>query len=89
MRAAGGKGNALACGARPHGLVVDRDGEVWITAMGGNRITRLSPATGAFTGYPLQTPDNGPHIPALDGQGNLWFTMHRSPPGPWPSNPER
>lgn len=72
------KAYALAGGARPHGVVVDGGGEAWITEMGGNRISRLDPATGKLTHYDLQTRGNGPHTPALDPQGNLWFTMQRS-----------
>ncbi len=68
----------LASGARPHGIVIDREGDAWITEMGGNQITRLSTATGKYRSYGLDTPGNGPHTPALDSQGNLWFTMQHS-----------
>lgn len=65
-------------GSQPHGIIADREGTLRITEMGGNRISRLDPKTGALTSYPIPSPDNGPHTPALDPQGNLWFTMQRS-----------
>ena len=60
--------------ARPHDPAVGRDGALWVTEQGANRLGRLDPNTGQFREYPLKTPDSGPHGLVADHDGNIWFT---------------
>lgn len=64
----------LPDGARPHGLVVDRQGLVWYTGNGNGTIGRLDPKTGQVEQF--RVPSGGdPHTIVLDAAGNLWFTV--------------
>lgn len=64
----------LPKGARPHGLLVDRDGIVWYTGNGDGSIGRLDPKTGKVTRH--ATPSGGdPHTLVIDDNGVIWFTM--------------
>jgi len=66
----------LPAGARPHGLLVDRAGQVWYTGSGNGTIGRLDPATGKVTEH--TAPSGGdPHTLVLDDQGVIWFTVLR------------
>jgi virginiamycin B lyase len=61
-------------GARPHGLLVDRQGLVWYTGNGNGSIGRLDPRTGEVSEF--KTPGGGdPHTVITDERGTLWFTM--------------
>lgn len=67
----------LPPGARPHGLLVDRNGQVWYTGSGNGTIGHLDPATGKVTEHRL--PSGGdPHTLVIDDQGVIWFTMQRA-----------
>jgi virginiamycin B lyase len=60
--------------ARPHGLLVDRQGIVWYTGNGNGTIGRLDPATGRVTEF--KAPSGGdPHTLVTDGRGVIWFTV--------------
>ncbi len=60
--------------ARPHGLLVDREGKVWYAGNGNGTIGRLDPATGKVTEY--RVPSGGdPHTLVIDDQDVIWFTM--------------
>lgn len=64
----------LPPGARPHGLLVDRAGQVWYTGNGNGTIGHLDPATGAVSQHRL--PSGGdPHTIVTDGKGTMWFTV--------------
>jgi len=64
----------LPAGARPHGLLVDRNGQVWYTGNGNGTIGRLDPATGRVTEH--KAPSGGdPHTLVIDGGGVIWFTV--------------
>ena len=64
----------LPAGARPHGLLVDREGQVWYTGNGNGTIGRLDPATGKVTEH--KAPSGGdPHTLVIDEQGTIWFTV--------------
>jgi virginiamycin B lyase len=60
--------------ARPHDPAVGRDGALWVTEQGANKLGRLDPSTGKFREYPLKTPGSGPHGLVADREGNVWFT---------------
>jgi len=63
----------LPPGARPHGLLVDRRGQVWYTGNGNGTIGRLDPTSGKVVEYKL--PSGGdPHTLVIDDQGVIWFT---------------
>lgn len=65
---------SLPAGARPHGLVVDRQGLVWYTGNGNGTIGRLDPKTDQVEQFRL--PSGGdPHTIVLDAAGNPWFTV--------------
>jgi virginiamycin B lyase len=59
----------------PHGLVADKEGNIWFTANFGGYIGKLDPRTGKVTQYKM--PDESvddPHTAAFDAHGILWFT---------------
>jgi virginiamycin B lyase len=60
----------------PHGLVADREGDIWFTANFKAYIGRLNPRTGEVREYPMPDPAaKGPHTPVFDQKGVLWFTV--------------
>jgi virginiamycin B lyase len=65
----------LPPGARPHGLLVDRQGIVWYTGNGNGTIGRLDPATGKVTEYRTPSGGGGPHTLVIADDGYIWFTL--------------
>src|SRR3989442_1343660 len=64
----------LPPGARPHGLLVDREGQVWYTGNGNGTIGHLDPTTGRVTQH--KAPSGGdPHTLVIDDKGVIWFTV--------------
>ncbi len=64
----------LPDGARPHGLLVDRDSIVWYTGNGNGTIGRLDPKSGRVTEF--RAPSGGdPHTLVIDDKGIIWFTV--------------
>jgi virginiamycin B lyase len=64
----------LPSGARPHGLLVDRNGQVWYTGNGNGTIGHLDPATAKVIEH--RAPSGGdPHTLVIDDQGVIWFTV--------------
>jgi virginiamycin B lyase len=65
----------LPPGVRPHGLLVDRHGQVWYTGNGNGTIGMLDPASGKVTQH--KAPSGGdPHTLVIDGdQRTIWFTV--------------
>ncbi len=64
----------LPSGARPHGLLVDRAGQVWYTGNGNGTIGHLDPKTGRVVEH--KAPSGGdPHTLVIDEQGVIWFTV--------------
>ncbi|TAK42274.1 MAG: hypothetical protein EPO29_06725 [Betaproteobacteria bacterium] len=64
----------LPDGARPHGLVVARDGRVFYTGNGNGSIGELDPATGKIVSHFTPSQGGNPHTAVLDDAGNVWFT---------------
>ena len=67
----------LPPGAKPHGLIVDKQGIVFYTGNGNGTIGRLDPASGKITEYETR---GGPYGLALSKDGAVWFcelTGHR------------
>ena len=64
----------LPDGARPHGLVVAKDGRVYYTGNGNGSIGELDPATGKVVSHYTPSHGGGPHTAVLDDEGNVWFT---------------
>jgi virginiamycin B lyase len=63
----------------PHGLVADREGNIWFTANYKAYIGKLNPQTGVISEY--RWPDGrvkDPHTPVIDRAGDLWFTAQNS-----------
>jgi virginiamycin B lyase len=64
----------LPAGARPHGLLVDRQAIVWYTGNGNGTIGELDPKTGSVKSH--KAPSGGdPHTLVLDDNGVIWFTV--------------
>jgi virginiamycin B lyase len=61
-------------GARPHGLVVAKDGKVFYTGNGNGSIGELDPATGKVVSHFTPSQGGNPHTAVLDDEGNVWFT---------------
>ena len=69
----------LPYGVGPHGLIADRDGNIWYTAQLAGFVGKLNPKTGAQTQYRMPDPAaRDPHTPIFDQQGSLWFTLQMS-----------
>lgn len=66
----------LPAGTRPHGLVVDERGTVWMTGNGNGTLLEIPFSNGqpqAMKAHP--TPSGGtPHTIVFDGRDTLWFT---------------
>jgi len=67
----------LPDGARPHGLVVAKDGKVLYTGSGNGSIGELDPATGKVVSHFTPSRGGNPHTIVLDEDGNAWFTGQR------------
>ena len=72
----------LGDGSAPHGVIVGPDGSPWVTDQGLNAVLRVeysggpvSRETTSVTTYRMPEGINtGPHTPAFDAAGILWFT---------------
>jgi virginiamycin B lyase len=59
----------------PHGLVADKQGNIWFTAIAGGYVGELDPKTGEIQEYrPSDGSEIDPHTPVFDYAGILWFT---------------
>jgi len=64
----------LPDGAQPHGLIVDKQGQVFYTGNGNGTIGKLDPATGKVIEY--KAPSGGsPHTLIQGPDGIIWFTV--------------
>ena len=61
-------------GARPHGLVVAKDGRVFYTGNGNGTIGELDPVTGKVVSHVTPSKGGNPHTAVFDSEGNVWFT---------------
>ena len=61
-------------GARPHGLVVAKDGRVFYTGNGNGSIGELDPSSGKVVSHFTSSQSGNPHTAVLDEAGNVWFT---------------
>jgi virginiamycin B lyase len=61
-------------GARPHGLVVAKDGRVFYTGNGNGSIGELDPSSGKIVSHLTPSQGGNPHTAVLDDAGNVWFT---------------
>jgi virginiamycin B lyase len=59
-------------GSQPWGIANGRDGALWFTEWGGNKIGRVTTA-GVFTEYALPTPGAKPQGIARNVDGSMWF----------------
>src|SRR5208337_24373 len=60
----------------PHGLVSDKDGNIWFTANYKGYIGELNPRTGEVIAFPMPDPAaRDPHTVIFDQKGILWFTV--------------
>ena len=57
----------------PIGITAGSDGNLWFTEQLGNKIGKISPATGEITEYQLPTCDFSPIAITAGPDGNLWF----------------
>ena len=70
---------SLPYGVGPHGLIADRDGNIWFTAQLAGYVGKLDPKTGEQVQYRMPEPAaRDPHTPIFDQQGTLWFTLQMS-----------
>lgn len=60
----------------PTTVAIARDGRIWFTESGGNRIGRMNPDGSGLVEYPLPHPDSSPRIIARGEDGNMWFSEH-------------
>jgi len=64
----------LPDGARPHGLVVSKEGTIFYTGNGNGSIGELDPVSGKIVSHFTPSQGGNPHTAVLDDQGNVWFT---------------
>lgn len=60
----------------PYGVAVARDGNVWATLQGGNRIVHITPE-GELTEHEIPTRSSAPTDIAVDANGTVWFLEFR------------
>ena len=64
----------------PVGIVVDRQGSVWVSEHGGSSIAEYVPSNSTWKKYPtsqaMAPPGTGPATLAIDSQDRLWFAEH-------------
>jgi virginiamycin B lyase len=60
----------------PFGVAVDRDGTVWATLQGANKLARIAPG-GEVTEIDIPTRASGPSDIAIDQGGAVWFLEFR------------
>src|SRR5438128_11688120 len=66
----------LPRGHGPHGLVADRDGNIWYTANAAGAIAKLDPKTGQVAEYKMPDPAaHDPHTPIFAQDGTAWFMV--------------
>lgn len=68
----------LPAKAKPHTVLLDRQGGVWYMGNGNATIGKLDPATGNVTEYKMPPGARDPHSAIFDRSGILWFTMQHS-----------
>jgi virginiamycin B lyase len=69
----------LPYGVGPHGLIADKDGNIWFTAQLAGFVGKLDPKTGEQVQYRMPDPAaRDPHTPIFDQKGTLWFTLQRA-----------
>ena len=65
--------------ADPHGLTVDRAGNVFWAETVGFHLGRLDPKTGSMIRYPMDSTGQSKgargHTPVVDSKDNVWFTV--------------
>lgn len=59
--------------ARPYGIQIDFEGNVWFAAVGSDFNGKLDPKTGTITEYKTPTPKSGPRRLTIDPQGLIWY----------------
>ncbi|HET8562640.1 MAG TPA: hypothetical protein VFM35_02085 [Candidatus Binatia bacterium] len=59
--------------ARPYGVQVDLDGNVWFAAVGSDFNGKLDPQTGTITEHKTPTPNSGPRRLTIDPEGVIWY----------------
>jgi len=66
----------------PVGIVVDKQGSVWVSEHGGSSIARYVPSNSTWRKYPTTQaaapPGTGPATLAVDSLGRFWFAEHYS-----------
>jgi streptogramin lyase len=63
----------------PYGMTEGPDGNLWYDEHAGNanNIGRMTPQ-GAFTEFPIPTPNSVPSIPIVGPDGNIWFAEYNT-----------
>jgi virginiamycin B lyase len=61
----------------PYGVAVDRQGTVWATLQGANKLARITPG-GEVAEIEVPTRASGPSDIAVDGDGAVWFLEFRA-----------
>lgn len=59
--------------ARPYGIQVDFEGNVWFVEVGSEHVGKLDPKSGVITEYKTPTPKSGPRRMTIDPQGVIWY----------------
>jgi virginiamycin B lyase len=63
----------------PHGLINDKDGNIWYAGNWGGHIGKLDVKTGQYKTYAMPDPKvRDPHTPLFDKNGILWFSAQNS-----------
>ena len=68
----------LSNGTFPFGLAFYRGDRVWFVEHIGNAIATLNLATGRIDTFPIPNPSSDVQLLAVDGMGNVWFTLPAS-----------
>lgn len=75
MKLYGGAYDIPTPNSRPHAITAGKNGEMWFTEWGANKIGQISAIDGKINEYEIPTSSAEPHGIACDPNGDIWFAL--------------
>lgn len=73
--------------ANPYGMVIDKNGVIWVSGRGGNLLVRVDPQSGEVNSYSAPG-DFSPYGITLDNKGRVWVANYASLNVAWRYDPQ-
>jgi virginiamycin B lyase len=64
----------LPAETKPHAIMFDGQGRIWLTGNGNGTLNLFDPASGSVTPFKTPSGAGGPHTLAAGESGDIWFT---------------